>query len=410
MKILCVSPSYWPAYEFGGPIQSLHFLNKGLIDNGADISVFTTNKGQATEITINKKLKIDGIEVTYYPYTKYLEFLGTTGWHFSYPLLKALKNELRQYNLVYILSIWNFTTAITAYYCKKYNIPYVISPRGQLYDQVTTKKSWKKAPYYKLIASRILKNADAIHYTSDHEYLNVHNRLGLKNEAIVIPNGIVLEEYEDLPEKGKFIKLFPHLKNKQVLLYLGRLSWKKGIDLIIKSMPTILEKNKNAHLVIAGNDEDNCKTGLIKIIESLDLKYFDKDSNTSTDKDTKITFTGYLNNIDKKKAMVDSKLFLLSSHSENFGMTVIEAIACELPILISNNVGIADKVIEYNAGVVFANNKNEITDNVSNILKNEKQSDLFRINARKLLRDQYEINKISKIMLFSFKRLLNQNG
>ena len=120
MKILCVSPSYWPAFEYGGPIQSLHFLNKGLIENGAEVSVFTTNKGQSTEITTNKKLKIDGIEVTYFSYSKYMEFLGTTGWHFSYPMLKELKNELKQYNLVYILSIWNFTTAITAYYCKKY--------------------------------------------------------------------------------------------------------------------------------------------------------------------------------------------------------------------------------------------------------------------------------------------------
>jgi len=409
MKILCVTPTYWPAFEFGGPIHSLHFLNKGLINNGAELSVFTTNKGQSTEFTTNKTSKIDGIEVTYFSYSKYMEFLGTTGWHFSYPLLKALKTELRHYNLVYILSIWNFTSAITAYYCKQYNIPYVISPRGQLYDQVTSTKSWKKVPYYKLIASKIIKNAVAIHYTSDDEYLNVHKRLGLNNEAIVIPNGIVLDEYKVLPKKGEFIKLYPHLKNKQILLYLGRLSWKKGIDLLIKSLPEILNNNKNVHLLIAGNDENNYKYELIEIIKSLNLKYCEVSSDPLVDKigiDVSITFTGYLDNSDKKKAMIDSKLFLLSSHSENFGMTVIEAMACKLPVLISKNVGIADKIVEYDAGVVIENSTNEISKNVCNLLGNEKKLDLIKINALKLLNNKYEINEISKNILLSFKRLI----
>ena len=117
-------------------------------------------------------------------------------------------------------------------------------------------------PYYKLIASRILTNAKAVHYTSEDEYLNVHERLGLKNSALIVPNGIVMDEYSNLPKKGEFIKLYPDLKDKQILLYLGRLSWKKGIDLIIKSLPSILDRNKNAHLVIAGNEEDNYKNEL----------------------------------------------------------------------------------------------------------------------------------------------------
>ena len=176
--------------------------------------------------------------------------------------------------------------------------------------------------------------------------------------------------------------------------------------MIIKSMPTILEKNNNAHLVIAGNDENNYKTYLKKLSKCFDLKYFDNDSINSSYRDTKITFTGYLNNTDKKKAMVDSKLFLLSSHSENFGMTVIEAMACKLPVLISKNVGISDKVIEYNAGVVF---KNNIPDAVINILENKSKADLLVMNAHRLLKEQYDIKGISKEIIMKFERIIKNN-
>lgn len=242
MKILCVSPTYWPAFEYGGPIQSLHLLNKGLVNNGIEITVYTTNKGQSSDLEVNKKAKLDGIDIVYFSYINFFEFLGTTGWHFSLPLISELKHNLKQYNLVYILSVWNFTSAITAYYCNKYNIPYIISPRGQLYHKVAKIKSWKKIPYYKLVVSKIMKNASAIHYTSEDEYLDVHKRLKLVCEPIIKPNGISIFEYSRLPVEGSFVELYPHLKGKDILLFLGRLSWKKGIDIVIKSLPKIIEK------------------------------------------------------------------------------------------------------------------------------------------------------------------------
>jgi len=400
MKILCVSPTYWPAFEYGGPIQSLHLLNKGLVSNGAELTVFTTNKGQSSDTVVNKTTKVDGIDIIYFSYFKFLEFIGTTGWHFSLPLISELKNNLKQYNLVYILSVWNFPSAITAYYCKKYNIPYIISPRGQLYENVTNVKSWKKKPYYNLIGKKILKGATAIHYTSEDEYVDVHERLNLNCKPIILQNGINLNEYSDLPENGSLFEIYPHLKNKKILLYLGRLSWKKGINIIIKTLPKIIKKNKEIHLVIAGNDENNYKNELIKLINNLKLKYCDlsisKPKSTDFD-DTYITFTGYMDNVLKKKAFVDSKIFLLTSYSENFGMSVIEAMVSGLPVIISENVAISDIIKENNAGLVVNNSDEMIAESIYELLNNCNLYNEIMINGQKLIQNEYNINKVSAL-------------
>lgn len=408
MKILCVSPTYWPAFEFGGPIQSLHILNKALVSDGADITVYTTSKGQSDNSLTNLNTNLDGIDITYFPYSKYFEFMGTTGWHFSLPLRAAIKNSLRQYNIVYILSIWNFTSAITAYYCRKFGIPYIVSPRGQLYEDVTKIKSWKKVPYYRFIAGKILKHASAIHYTSIDEYNNVHNRLGINCKSIVIPNGIPINEYKKKAVKGKFIEKYSHLSNKYILLFLGRMSWKKGIDIVINALPGLLKQNKEIHLVIAGNDEDNYKEKLINIINKLNLVYCDlssgKSSNDVVNK-SDITFTGYLDNVDKINALIDSDLFVLTSHSENFGMSVVEAMACDLPVIISDKVGISADVDINNAGIVINNSLNELTEAVSQLYENEDRKAQLINNAKRFIEKNYDINEISKNMLEQFKQI-----
>ena len=90
------------------------------------------------------------------------DFLGSTGWQFSLPLTQALKRNLQSFDIVYIVALWNYPVAAAAYYCRKYGKPYVISPRGALYPYTKGKKSWKKWPYYNLIAKRDLQNASNI--------------------------------------------------------------------------------------------------------------------------------------------------------------------------------------------------------------------------------------------------------
>jgi len=410
MKILIISPSYWPAFQYGGPIQSLHLLAKNLSEQNVNVSVYTTTAGQADNKSYNET--IDGVNVNYYSYFKQLDFLGDTGWHFSIQLVNALRSNLKRFDIVYILSIWNFTTAAAAYYCRKFKIPYIISPRGQLYEYVINKKAWKKYPYYKLISKRDLIRANAVHYTTNHEYNNVHKRLNLKNQYIITPNGLDLSEYQSLPNKFEFVDIYPHLKNKKLILFLGRLNWKKGLDILIDSFNDYLKLDDKVHLVIAGNDEDSYKKELISKLDYLKIDYKDfnlpKGSRKNSSKEARITFTGYLNNDIKKKALVDSDIFVLPSYSENFGMSVIESMACGTPILISDNVGVSDQILKNNAGVVVECNIKKLTIKLKELMEDQKLKEVISKNARIMVKNEFDMGKISKLMINKFSDIINK--
>ncbi len=401
MKILSISPTYWPAFEFGGPIHSLHYLNQGLIGCDNELTVLTTSKGQTSDKQKDNLIITEGVPVFYCTNNSLFDFLGSTGWNFSLSFKKILINNIKKYDIVYIISVWNYTSAITAYYCKKYSIPYVFSPRGQLYEDVVNIKSWKKMPYYRFIGKYILNNATAIHYTSEDELNNVHDRLGIQCEPFVIENGIPLDIYKVLPKKGSFINKYPHLKNKDILISLGRLNWKKGIDILIQTLPQILMKNQNTHLVIAGNDEDDYKNKLIRMINLLGLKYVDLSDGKQFDKisdDTCITFTGFLNLEQKKEAFVDADVFVLTSHSENFGMSVIESMACGLPVIVSKNVGISDSISNSKSGLSINNTEEEITESVVGLLKDADYRKKMGQRAKEIAHSNYDIVKVSSAM------------
>lgn len=80
MKLFCVIPSYWLAFQFGGPIYSVHSLNKTLVKKGVDVTVYTTNVGLDGKVSVNREVNVDGVKDTYFVPTKFFEFVGATSW------------------------------------------------------------------------------------------------------------------------------------------------------------------------------------------------------------------------------------------------------------------------------------------------------------------------------------------
>lgn len=198
MKILHIVPSYWPAFERGGPIRSVHSLNKWLVKNGVDVTVYTTNIGLKGKVETNREVLVDGVKVWYFPLT-------WAAWQYSSALHKQLKQTAKNFDLIHITSTFLAASTLGAYYAKKFNIPYLISPRGNLMKEPLQKKSsFKKQVYISLIEKRNLAGAVAIHFTTEvekKEYLE--QKLPLKN-SIVIPNGLDPEEFsEEIIKRNK---------------------------------------------------------------------------------------------------------------------------------------------------------------------------------------------------------------
>ncbi|MBI1857511.1 MAG: glycosyltransferase [Candidatus Melainabacteria bacterium] len=189
MKILHIISSYYPATRIGGPIQSVRGLNIELVKSGVSVDVITTNSGLIKEeIRLNEWVDDNGVAV------KYLPYLFGRNYNFSLSLFFEIVGNVKKYDLVHITSVWNFPIVAGVISCYLKRKPYVISPRGVLYEEAINIKSKQiKKLYYFLLAQHYLKKASAMHFTSEHERDNVADFVSCSKDSFVVPNGVDLK-------------------------------------------------------------------------------------------------------------------------------------------------------------------------------------------------------------------------
>lgn len=380
MKILHIVPTYLPAYRHGGPIMSVHAMNKWLVKKGCEVTVYTTDihgPGRL-HVPIGKEVLIDGVKVYYFKSS------FPRAWSYSRSFQNALKRSIITFDLVHITSVFLAASVLGAYYAKKVGVPYIISPRGSLMKEPLLKKSkFKKRWYVRMVEKRNLAHASAIHFTSEKEEKE-YFEIGLPaKKSVVIPNGLD-EEMGVAFHKAWFRKKY-NLEGKNIILSIGRINWKKGFDTLIPACAMCMKKEPSAVLVIAGEDE----AGYKKTIEELIKKH-----NIAE----RVVFTGLLLGKEKKAAFYESDVFVLPSYSENFGMAVAEALAAGLPVIITSNIGIAEMVAKKHAGIVIEKNENSLAEAMRKVLQGGDEIIKMKERGKKLVEEEYGIGKIAEKM------------
>ena len=396
MKLLCVTPSYFPAFQYGGPIGSVHGLNKGLVKRGTDVTVYSTNVGLYGKVPVNQEIDVDGVKVIYFGFVNLFEFVGRSGWQLSRQMTNALRRNLKQFDVIHLHAIWNYPTAVAAYYCRRYKKPYIIAPRGSLYPYAIGKNAWKKWIYYTLIAKRDIQGASAIHFTTEDELERCHSFLGLRNEAIIVPNGIDIFEFENLPGRNCLSARYPLLNNKKVILFLGRIHWKKGLDLLAKAYGKLTRERGDVHLLIVGPDEGQNEKKVREWLKAEGVL-------------ERVTFTGMLTGKEKLETYAGCTLFVLPSYSENFGMAVIEAMTCGLPVVISDQVGIHREVAKDSAGLVVNCDSEQLAQAMIKLLDDTDLSQRMGKNGRRLVNERFTLDKIATKMIEAYERVISSN-
>ena len=380
MKVLHIIPTYIPAFNHGGPVSSVHYINKILVKNGIEVTVYTTNiNGQGhLDVIPDQKYEIDGVGVYYFPVT-------FRPWEYSYGMHKTLAKNIKNFDLVHITSVFLSVSTLGSYYSNKYKKPFIISPRGALMAEPLSRKSpLKKKIYLSLFEKRNLKTASAIHFTSKKEKEEYLSAGFPSQESFIIPNCFDVEEFHDIEIKyGVFREKFNIKPEAKVVLFLGRLSWKKGLDTLIPSFYRAIKEEPEAILVIAGPDDEGYSREIKKQISDLRLN-------------DKVIFTGMLLGQDKVSAYKDANVFVLPSYSENFGMTVVEALAMNLPVIISKEVGISEEVEKAKAGLVIEKNVNETAAAILKILKNPSLAITMGNRGGELVKNEFPFDKITE--------------
>ncbi len=331
MKILHVIAGLAPRY--GGPSKACVEMARAVARLGHEVSIYTTNMdGRGTlDVPTDQPVLQHGVAVSYFP-AHFPRFWGT-----SWPLARALRTALAAAEVVHIHSLYMFHDWVAGHYCHALHKPYLVRPHGTLDPFIYCRHRLRKSIMEFAFQNRVLRRAAAIHYTTEEE-MRLAAPFACGAPGAVVPLGLDLADYQDLPPPGSFRARYPEVGDKKIVLFFGRINFKKGMDVLARAYGSVARARDDVHLVIAGPDH-----GFKAKVESWLREEGVLD---------RTTFTGMLLDDDKLAVLRDADIFVLPSYSENFGIAVVEAMACALPAVISGKVNIWREVEEAGAGVV----------------------------------------------------------
>jgi len=375
-------PCYYPAIHYGGPITAVHQMNKALIKQGMDITVFTTNANGSMKLDVPtcEEVDVDGVKVHYFP-TFFRER------YFYSPMLKqGLRKALEKFDVVHINWLYVYPTMIAARLCTKMGIPYVLTPHGMLDSYSSSIKSlWKKKLYINFIEKKHIKNAAFVHYSSSGE----------QEEAVIsdwdinttiIPNGVDLHLGESfLSKENPIYTKYPEILQKKLVLFIGRLNYIKGLDLLLKAWPCVADNVGNAHLVIAGPDSN----GYLAKLQDMAMTEGVIDS---------VTFTGIVLGEEKDALLSASNVFVSSSYLESFGMAIVEAMSFGLPVAITDRVNIKTEIESAKAGLVSSCEPQSIAENLIYLLNNSEKAKQMGMRGQALAMERFELSSVADQM------------
>lgn len=250
-----------------------------------------------------------------------------------------------QADAVIIDGIWQYHSLATWRALKQLGSaapPYWVYPHGMLdpwFRYTYPRKHLKKWLYWPWSDYRVLRDAKAVLYTLEQERRLARQSFWLYDaRERVVPFGIEQPPGDPEAQRRCFLEAFPALAGRRLLLSLARLHEKKGLDLLIRAFAAEAAQYPDLDLMIAGAD-DGLGQSLQLLVDQLGLA-------------DRVHVPGLLRADLKWGALRACELFCLPSHQENFGLAVVEAMACRRPVLISTAINLADEVRQAGAGLV----------------------------------------------------------
>jgi glycosyltransferase involved in cell wall biosynthesis len=267
--------------------------------------------------------------------------LGT--YRYSPRLKHWLADNAARFGAVIVNGLWQYHGFAAWRALHGTATPYFVFTHGMLdpwFRHQYPLKHLKKCLYWPWAEYRVLRDARAVLFTCEEE-----RRLASQSFSLYSANEWVVSYGTPGPSAGNpaaqreaFLQKFPQLRNKRLLLFLGRIHPKKGCDLLVDAFAAASQQDPALYLVIAGPDSENMQAQLSRRATELGA--------------TRIVWTGMLRDELKWGAFRAAEAFVLPSHQENFGIAVAEALACRLPVLISNKVNIWREIEQDGAGLV----------------------------------------------------------
>lgn len=389
MRVLHVIPSISP--KLGGPTQVALNLTRSLQSLNIDAEIVTTNDDDEglLDVPLYQRTEYEGAPVWFFPrlarMKAFIPSLSLTQW---------LIGHVKDYDILDHHYLFCYVPTVAARIARWQNVPYTVRTMGQLTPWALAQGRLKKQVYSTLFERQILNQAAAVHCTSQGEAEDVE-RFGVRSPKLVLPLGV--EIAQPIPDAAfKLRQRYSIPQETPIVLFLSRLHYKKRPELLIAALAPLIQEGRAVHLLLAGSGE-------VEYIQSLEAQ------TARLGVQAQVTFTGFITGYDKDLVLQGSDIFALPSYSENFGIAVAEALAAQLPVLVTPDVQIAPEIEQAKAGMIIEGETELYTTAIAQLLENPQWRRHLGENGRKLVQNRYSWGAIAQQLATAYQEIIEKH-
>ena len=390
MKVLHVIPSVSAIH--GGPSFAVKLMTRALANTGISVDVATTddNGKRCLSVPLGQPLKL--AEVTYWYFHRQTSF-----YKFSWPLTVWLAKHIVDYDLLHIHALFSYAALPASWLAARVGVPYILRPLGTLNRWgMQHRRRRLKQLSFPLIERAIINRASLLHYTSENER-DEARALGVERPHAIIPLGVELEAIPHARSQAWLAQRAPQLAGRRIVLFLSRIDPIKGLELLLQAFAQVRATGAEVGLLIAGHGEPAYVLNLQRLAVGLGIA-------------DDVYWAGFVSGVDKQGALAAADVFALPSYSENFGVAVVEAMAAGLPVVISDQVGINNEVVDAGAGSAVPCEVNQITTALLHVIDDPSARIMMGERGRKLVSERYSIAGTTKMLLEAYSGIANPSA
>jgi glycosyltransferase involved in cell wall biosynthesis len=383
LRVLHILPSLSP--ETGGPAKSVIQLGKMIAGVGNDVSLYTTMwpkynvpiSSCSEGLLAGRRVKITIFPAVPVPLNIRLPH--------SPSLVKAVRNQAREFDMIFIHSLWNPLVTFVMRWLRLNKLSYSIMPHGMLDPVVLKRNKWKKLPWSLLWERANIEQASLVVFNTNAEEEKARESGWHLSRTFIMPHAIELSRWKALPLPQEFEVHFPQARCREVILFVGRINWVKNLNKLVDALKIVIQKRPAAMLVCVGPDSEGHRAKIERYAQARDLG-------------AHILFTGMLEGQKLKAAYSRGDVLALVSQKENFGLAAAEALACGLPVVVSNGVDVARDWPSEGPLRRVAPTAEQIARALDELLERSASQGLPDPDARRMAEREFSFSRISELL------------
>lgn len=388
MRVLHVIPSVSPRH--GGPSYAIKAYARALLAAGIEVTIATTDDDGTGQLKLPLGVAVENNGIPHIFFRRNLR-----PYKVSLGLARWLGSRAKDFDLLHLHAVFSFSSTVAARAARRQRIPYVVRPLGVLNRWgLENRRQALKQISLRAVELPMLRRAAALHFTARAE---ADEALLVSNELQEIRRAIIPVPVEGtaMGEATAFYRRFPIARGRKVVLFLSRVDEKKGVDLLIDAFRIAQTRDSSLLLVVAGAGQASYQRALEGQARAQGIT-------------ESILWTGYLGGNDKAGAFAAASVFVLPSHSENFGIAPVEAMAAGVPIVISKEVAISADVSTYEAGLIVSRKTEAIAQALLRTLREPEATAMRLENGKRLVREKYSPAAVGESLKDLYRTILGE--